>query len=67
MSGYHTVTVEVDLSEFDTEDLIKELRSRRAPSRADLRSIYEALKLGKKEEADRLLRQLIWNELGRIL
>ena len=68
----HTeVEVEVDLADFDTEDLVEELESRgslpiegSADSKAILNSIYEHRRIGKDYQSE--LDQLIWIGLGRI-
>ena len=66
------VTVDVDLSEFDTEDLLEELDSRgELPSQlypdSDelLSEIYELRRLGK--DYDKLLDQYIYQKLGRAI
>jgi hypothetical protein len=69
---YTEVEVDVDLSEFDTEDLIEELESRGAgvePEFGDgkeiLQTIYEKRRL--KQDYQTELDQLIWLGLGRVL
>ena len=69
---YTEVEVDVDLSEFDTDDLIEELESRGAgvePEFGDgkeiLRVIYEKRRL--KQDYQTELDQLIWMGLGRVL
>lgn len=67
------VTVDVDLVEFDTDDLKEELRARgyyvseiNGPSGNELiRTIYEKRRLGQDFEKE--LDTLIYNEIGRIL
>ena len=61
------VTVDVDLSEFDTEDLLEELDSRGGISGSDemLNQIYELRRLGK--DYDKLLDQYIYQKLGRAI
>lgn len=72
---YHTiykeVEIDVDLSDFDTDDLLEELESRGHPA-ADLEDgntivhrIYEKRRLGKdyQSELDQLIRQVT----GRVL
>ena len=68
---YKEVEVEVDLEDFDTDDLIEELE-RRGTGTVDygngtevLQSIYEKRRLGKdyQQELDRL----IWLGLGKIV
>jgi len=71
---YVTAEVEVDLSEFDTEDLIDELESRGLDyntqhvdgeeMRQVLESIYEKRKLNKDYQRD--LDDLIWGVLGKM-
>jgi hypothetical protein len=69
---YTEVEVDVNLSEFDTEDLIEELESRGAgvePEFGDgkeiLQTIYEKRRL--KQDYQTELDQLIWLGLGRVL
>lgn len=68
---YTEVEVDVDLSEFDTDDLIEELESRGAGtgSFADgkeiLQVIYEKRRLGQDYQTE--LEQLIWLGLGRVI
>jgi len=68
---YTEVEVDVDLSDFDTDDLIEELESRGSatPDFGDgkdvLRSIYEKRRLGQDYQLD--LDQLIWLGLGKIV
>jgi len=68
----HTeVEVDVELSEFDTDDLIEELASRGAGTgeygdgKEILRAIYERRRLGQDYQTE--LDQLIWLGLGRFL
>ena len=72
---YHTiykeVEIDVDLSDFDTEDLLEELESRGHPA-ADVSdgnsivySIYEKRRLGKDYQSE--LDQLIYQVTGRAL
>jgi hypothetical protein len=68
---YTEVEVDVDLSDFDTDDLIEELESRGAGAtdygdgKDVLTAIYEKRRLGRdyQEELD----QLIWLGLGKIV
>jgi hypothetical protein len=67
---YTEVEVDVDLGDFDTDDLIEELENR--GSGADygngkelLEAIYEKRRLGKDYQTE--LEQLIWLGLGRVL
>jgi hypothetical protein len=68
---YTEVEVDVDLSEFETDDLIEELESRGAGTTnygdgTDfLRAIYEKRRLGQDYQAD--LDQLIWLGLGKFV
>jgi len=70
---YTEVEVDVNLSDFDTDDLIDELESRgsgtRTPDYGDgkdtLLAIYEKRRLGKDYQAE--LDQLIWLGLGKIV
>jgi hypothetical protein len=67
---YKEVEVDVDLSDFDTEDLIEELEKRGSgtPDFGDgkeiLTAIYEKRRLGKDYQAE--LSKLIWLGLGKI-
>jgi hypothetical protein len=68
---YTEVEVDVDLSEFDTDDLIEELESRGAgvadygDGKEILQAIYENRRLGKDYQQE--LDQLIWLGLGKIV
>lgn len=68
---YTEVEVDVDLSEFDTDDLIEELESRGAGTSGHedgkdiLTAIYEKRRLGKDYQTE--LDQLIWIGLGKVL
>ena len=68
---YTEVEVDVNLSDFDTDDLIDELESRGSgtPNYGDgkdtLLAIYEKRRLGKDYQAE--LDQLIWLGLGKIV
>ena len=65
------VEVDVDLSDFETDDLIEELESRGAGTgefgdgKDVLLSIYEKRRLGQDYQTE--LDQLIWLGLGRIV
>jgi hypothetical protein len=63
------VEVDVDLSDFDTDDLIEELESRGTAVDGDgtdvLRSIHEKRRLGKDYQTE--LEQLIWLGLGKFI
>lgn len=68
---YTEVEVEVDLSDFDTDDLIEELESRGAGTgefgdgKDILQVIYEKRRLGRDYQVE--LEQLIWLGLGKVL
>lgn len=68
---YTEVEVDIDLSDFDTDDLIEELESRGSAvteygdGKEVLQSIYEKRRLGQDYQAE--LDQLIWLGLGRVL
>jgi hypothetical protein len=68
---YTEVEVDVDLTDFDTDDLIEELESRGAgvtdfgDGKEVLTAIYEKRRLGKDYQAE--LDQLIWMGLGRVV
>jgi hypothetical protein len=68
---YTEVEVDVDLSDFDTDDLIEELESRGAGAtdygdgKEILLSIYEKRRLGKNYQTE--LEQLIWLGLGKFI
>lgn len=69
---YTEVEVDVDLSEFEIDDLIEELESRGAGISESgdgndiLRSIYEKRRLGNNDYQTEL-DQLIWLGLGRFV
>lgn len=68
---YTEVEVDVDMSDFDTDDLIEELESRGAGAsdygdgKDQLTAIYEKRRLG--QDYQRELDQLIWLGLGKVL
>jgi hypothetical protein len=68
---YTEVEVDVELSEFDTDDLIEELASRGAGTgeygdgKEILQAIYERRRLGQDYQTE--LDQLIWLGLGRFI
>ena len=73
---YTEVEVDVDLNDFDTDDLVEELESRgkmigdnrvspRGDSVALLTAIYEKRRMGLDYQTD--LDDLIYNALGRIV
>ena len=65
------ITVDVDLSEFDTEDLIDELKSRgelpgfNADTNEMLNEIFNLRRLGKDYES--VLDQYLYQKLGRVI
>jgi len=68
---YKEVEVDVELEDFDTDDLIEELE-RRGTGTVEygngtevLRAIYEKRRLGQDYQSE--LDQLIWLGLGRVL
>lgn len=64
-----SVDVDVDLSEFDTDDLIEEINSRGQSQNYSynqaLMTIWEKRRLGRDYQAD--LDELIYQELGKIV
>lgn len=68
---YTEVEVDVNLSDFDTDDLIEELESRGAGTtdygdgKDMLMAIYEKRRLGRDYQAE--LDQLIWLGLGKFI
>ena len=68
---YTEVEVDVNLSDFETDDLIEELESRGAGAtdygdgKEILLSIYEKRRLGKDYQTE--LDQLIWLGLGKFI
>lgn len=68
---YTEVEVDVDLSEFDTDDLIEELESRGAGTgefgdgKEILQAIHEKRRLGRDYQTE--LDQLIWLGLGKFV
>jgi hypothetical protein len=68
---YTEVEVDVDLSDFDTDDLIEELESRGSGAmdygdgKEILETLYEKRRVGKDYQSE--LDQLIWLGLGRVL
>ena len=68
---YKEVEIDVDLSDFDTDDLIEELESRGAgvtdygDGKEILQAIYEKRRLGKDYQTE--LDQLIYLGLGKIV
>lgn len=68
---YTEVEVDVDMSDFDTDELIEELESRGAGTgefgdgKDILMTIHEKRRLGKDYQTE--LEQLIWLGLGKIV
>ena len=68
---YTEVEVDVDLSDFDTDDLIEELESRGSGTldygdgKEVLEAIYEKRRVGRDYQTE--LDQLIWLGLGKIV
>jgi hypothetical protein len=68
---YKEVEVDVDLSDFETDDLIEELESRGASvggfgdGAELLRAVYEKRRLGQDYQTE--LEQLIWLGLGKVI
>jgi len=68
---YTEVEVDVDLTDFETDDLIEELESRGAGAteygdgKEILQAIYEKRRLGKDYQTE--LEQLIYLGLGKVL
>ena len=68
---YKEVEVDVDLSDFDTDDLIEELESRGSGTldygdgKEVLEAIYEKRRVGRDYHTE--LDQLIWLGLGKIV
>ena len=68
---YKEVEVDVDLSDFDTDDLIEELESRGSGTldygdgKEVLEAIYEKRRIGRDYHTE--LDQLIWLGLGKIV
>lgn len=68
---YTEVEVEVDLADFDTDDLVEELESRGAGTteygdgKDILMTIYEKRRLGKDYQTE--LDELIWLGLGKVI
>jgi hypothetical protein len=68
---YTEVEVDVDLSDFDTDDLVEELESRGSgvmdygDGKEVLESIYQKRRLGQDYQSE--LDQLIWLGLGKFV
>ncbi len=69
------INVDVDMSEFNDEELVIEMQRRgyvvqdsdEPQEKEELNRIYEALYLGKQEEAMRRMKEYVCNKLGRVL
>jgi hypothetical protein len=65
---YTEVEVDVDLQDFETEDLVEELEARGIQgSHSRLQELHDAYILNRHSEVDALLKQLIYESLGRIV
>ena len=73
---YRTITteveVDVDLSEFDTDDLIEELKERGSQGvnfddTETLTRIWQHDREGRKDEAYNLMREYVLDKLGRVM
>jgi hypothetical protein len=68
---YTEVEVDVDLEDFDTDDLIEELESRGAGTtgygdgKEILQTLYEKRRLGQDYQSE--IDQLIWLGLGKVI
>jgi hypothetical protein len=68
---YKEVEVDIDLSDFDTDELVEELENRGSgvmdygDGKEVLQSIYEKRRLGQDDQQE--LDQLIWLGLGRVV
>ncbi|UQN51236.1 hypothetical protein L0Y88_09225 [Burkholderia multivorans] len=65
------VTVDVDLREIDTDDLIEELERRRNPPEqpddVSIKQIFEAFYVGNESSALELTKRYIQHATGRVL
>ena len=75
MAHYVTVDVKVSLDHFDDDDLIDHLRGRGYAIndsyidndiKSQIQGIHDAYTLGRKDDVDRLLKDLFHEGLGRI-
>ena len=69
---YTEVEVDVDLSEFDTEDLVEELKERGTQcvsfdDAETLTKIWLHDREGRKDEAYALMREYVLEKLGRVI
>jgi hypothetical protein len=67
---YTEVEVDVELDDFETDDLIEELERRGEFAGGDSKELveemYEAYKLGKHDQVDTMLKTLFYEVAGRI-
>lgn len=63
------VDVDVELSDFESNDLIKELRDRKieVPDSITVEKLYNAYVLKQHDRVDELLRELFYETIGRII
>jgi len=71
-SIYTEVEIDVDLSDFDTEDLVEELRERGTQGVnfddcETLTKIWQHDREGRKDEAYALMREYVLEKLGRVV
>ena len=68
-SIYTEVEVEVDLSEFDDDELVQELEDRGVTVSGSyiIQQLHDAYILKQPDAVDRILRELFHEELGRIV
>ena len=62
--------LEVDISEFDDEDLIEELRERgikESQTTPEIEDLWQAMAFKKHDRALELLREYLMNQTGRVL
>lgn len=69
---YTEVEVDVDLSDFDTEDLVEELRERNSQGVSfddteTLTKVWMHDREGRKDEAYALMREYVLEKLGRVV
>lgn len=62
-----TTTVDVDISELETDDLIAELESRDDGNQPEWNDLYQLLATGRNDEALARLRLLVQEKTGRII
>ena len=65
------VDVDVELSDFETDDLVEELARRNIPTPNDVAEIIEGLHtaylLNQSYDVERLMRELFYKGIGRIV